>query len=310
MINTVGRTIPELICLHYGIKNNMTAADFTAVFDNHFSKLKDSEISGAAMQVFTFAAWYSGGKQIYRFDPSLCDCLNVQSSEDLDIDGSVISSLPCNSFFVDCTVGDFIGFFCAIDNPYAYGDNIGDKYHSLVLCPVLRNGIISLCEYRIADDKTIFKTMLDCIVEHDENAAHMAQTLIATYAHINSAAPFLQYLIYLAAINAEIVPSTRYAVAKQGQRKRLRQAQKDGGVQISHVGYRFGNTYRAQTERKIYPSSDTEAHGTPKTPHIRRSHFHSYWTGTGAEKKLIVKWINTIFVNGGNPDTATVHKVK
>jgi hypothetical protein len=55
-----------------------------------------------------------------------------------------------------------------------------------------------------------------------------------------------------------------------------------------------------------------------KTPHIRRSHFHNFWTGSKTDpqsRKLIVKWVQSVFVGTKDfeEDTVkevTVHKVK
>ena len=56
--------------------------------------------------------------------------------------------------------------------------------------------------------------------------------------------------------------------------------------------------------------NNTQKQGTPKSPHIRRSHFHSYWTGNGENKQLVVKWVNTIFVKGSSENLSTIHDVK
>lgn len=83
--------------------------------------------------------------------------------------------------------------------------------------------------------------------------------------------------------------------------------------ELSEVGYKVGASIRKSLESRekaVYVGE--HAKGSPKSPHIRRSHFHSYWTGSGENKELVVKWINTIFVHGNDeePDKSTVHKVK
>ena len=79
----------------------------------------------------------------------------------------------------------------------------------------------------------------------------------------------------------------------------------------SEVGYRIGAAIRKSTEiREKVVYVGEHGKGSPKSPHIRRSHFHSYWTGSGDSKELIVKWVNTIFVHGGDGNNSTVHNVK
>lgn len=43
--------------------------------------------------------WYWGGRQIYRFDDTLSELLSSQTKEDIVIDVSAISQLPCSDFF-------------------------------------------------------------------------------------------------------------------------------------------------------------------------------------------------------------------
>lgn len=328
MNNTIGRTMPEIICDQFGIFKNMKPSDIGIVMRKvlyqsyaeqglspeaaklQFKQdIKNDRCAGKlAVQISCFSQWYSKGKQIYRFDPALSECLLAQSSENLEIDGAIINSLPCDNFYVECLAEDFVGFFVIINSSTAH-PQIGE--HDVTICPVKKDGTVVLSEFYVADDKKISDTMYDGVMAENEYSPELAAEVKDLIKHlIDKIAPLWHFLIYLSAINAEIAPSTRYAVTNPKQHKRLKQAIKDGGVQVSHVGYRFGNTYRAQSERIVYHTDGKHKQGTPKTPHIRRSHFHSYWTGTGEDKKLIVKWINTIFVNGDSNDTVTVHRIE
>lgn len=60
------------------------------------------------------------------------------------------------------------------------------------------------------------------------------------------------------------------------------------------VGYRIGAKLEAarERERKEYAES-----GRRVTPHLRRAHFHSYWTGPrDGERKILIKWVAPILV--------------
>lgn len=50
---------------------------------------------------------------------------------------------------------------------------------------------------------------------------------------------------------------------------------------------------------KITKASD--AHGTPKAPHYRRGHSHSFWVGTGEDKKKVKYYVEGVCVNGYVP---------
>ena len=51
--------------------------------------------------------------------------------------------------------------------------------------------------------------------------------------------------------------------------------------------------------------------GSPKSAHYRSAHWHHFWTGSGDDKKLIIKWVDGVFVNGkAEQDAAVVHTLK
>lgn len=76
--------------------------------------------------------------------------------------------------------------------------------------------------------------------------------------------------------------------------------------EVSRVGWRLGAAIRAATGARGGRSPD-ERHG-PR-PHLRRAHWHRYWTGplTG-ERRLELRWVAPTFV--GDPDElpVTVHR--
>lgn len=50
-----------------------------------------------------------------------------------------------------------------------------------------------------------------------------------------------------------------------------------------------------------------------KSPHARRGHWHHFWIGKHEtnERKLILKWVAPMFINGSEDDNiATIHPVK
>ena len=58
--------------------------------------------------------------------------------------------------------------------------------------------------------------------------------------------------------------------------------------------------------------AETDGSHAPKAPHVRRAHWHNYWTGAreSAERCLVLKWIPPVFVGGASADIATIHPVK
>ena len=44
----------------------------------------------------------------------------------------------------------------------------------------------------------------------------------------------------------------------------------------------------------------------------RSAHWHHYWTGSGDNKELIIKWVDGVFVKGSKDEAekVVIHKVK
>lgn len=84
------------------------------------------------------------------------------------------------------------------------------------------------------------------------------------------------------------------------------------------VGTRIGSALRKATEREMTKeSSDNEKdlnnfavknpHTSPR-PHMRRAHWHSFWTGKrdSSDRKLILRWLPPITVNIDGMDLPSV----
>lgn len=78
------------------------------------------------------------------------------------------------------------------------------------------------------------------------------------------------------------------------------------------VGYRLGAALKA-AEQKEKGAEQGGTHASPR-PHIRRAHWHSFWTGPQdmpEKRKAVLKWLPPIPVNIAAGDLIpTVHKVR
>ena len=91
-------------------------------------------------------------------------------------------------------------------------------------------------------------------------------------------------------------------------------------VQVSDVGFkigrRFEEMYGIKDDSKTGISVDTisgvHRRGYKMRPHVRRAHWHHYWTGKG-RTDLEVRWVEPVFVMsdlGKEPEIAVIHDVK
>lgn len=238
--------------------------------------------------------WYWGGRQVYRFDDTLAKLLSEQTKDDINLDVSAISQLPCNDFFIMWESSHSHGFFVSVtetDIIFAELQQEGKMDASFI--PLQQGNIKDIIE------NTIFS---ECDVkDYADDIKHMAYDISQK----------MQFVIYLATINAEIVPVTKGAIARRAKADTSKAPSRAYKTEISNVGYRIGAAVRQSRYSYDKSGKSGERHGTRKAPHLRRSHFHSFWTGSGEKRKLVVKWVNTIFVNAGKGGSeTTVHEVK
>ena len=256
--------------------------------------------------LLTYNNWYYGGRQIYRFDNTLAETLSSQT-KDLPIDTIVLEQLPCNDFFIMRNYNGNQGFFISVD--------ISDNNYTIIYTELCGNGKIDSCVVPIEKNVTLSRALTNFLKKEISAKRLKDNEEIINQISLSFAEKF-QYLLYLSAINAEITPVTRDAIVKKAERKSQSEAPKrKSKSEVANVGYRIGSAMRSTKEEKervvyIYDDNTTQKQGTPKSPHVRRSHFHSYWVGNGENKQLIVKWVNTIFVKGDSKDQTTIHDIK
>ena len=256
--------------------------------------------------LLTYNNWYYGGRQIYRFDNTLAETLSSQT-KDLPIDTIVLEQLPCNDFFIMRNYNGNQGFFISVD--------ISDNNYTIIYTELCGNGKIDSCVVPIEKNVTLSRALTNFLKKEISAKRLKDNEEIINQISLSFAEKF-QYLLYLSAINAEITPVTRDAIVKKAERKSQSEAPKrKSKSEIANVGYRIGFAIRfakEEKERVVYTHDDntTQKQGTPKSPHVRRSHFHSYWVGNGENKQLIVKWVNTIFVKGDSKGQTTIHDIK
>lgn len=135
-------------------------------------------------------------------------------------------------------------------------------------------------------------------------------------------APMVSVILYLCSINAEIRPARDTGKLRPWKpnpvktKDGLRMFPADKPV-MWDVGSRIGAAIRRAGEQQWSKPQDG-THASPR-PHIRRAHWHSFWTGPKAkvgqlpppERKLVVKWLPPMEINIDDElePIPTVHRV-
>lgn len=247
--------------------------------DTIFSSLENQNNVCKYTKILCLNNWYHSGRQVYKFDDTLSELLQEQAKEDLKIDSSILEQLPISHFYVirkSKKDPSSDGFF------FSYMNNMVYIYDTSKTDPQ------AVCTTRIESGKTISEGFLDGIKSFS-NANEIAIIKKNIKDIASEISNYMQFVVYLSAINSEVVPITKGAIVKKQASKREYVPREK--TELSEVGYRVGSTIRKalsneSREKVVYIGEHGK--GAPKTPHIRRSHFHSYWTGSGDNKTIEV----------------------
>lgn len=280
------------------------------LYIKNIKRMDDNDIN-FCVNILTIARWYYCGRQMYRFDEPLSKLLSNQNKSDVTISIETLKHLPCDNFFVERQFNNSLGFFVSVDE------------EAVTIVDLRSNDGLSIdaisALYPITDQMTIRDLFENVIKTNSDEAKRYLsgdsekdqQSIDAT---VDVICERFQYIVYLSAINAEIEPITKGAIVKRTSNTNNNSKPTTlSKTQISNVGYRIGTSLKTKQANVTYVGKNklSEHHGTSKAPHIRRSHFHSFWTGSGENKTLIVKWVGAVFVNGDKEiDTTTLHTIK
>jgi hypothetical protein len=111
----------------------------------------------------------------------------------------------------------------------------------------------------------------------------------------------LPMILYMCSANAEM-HSDRTGETSAERKPALARDKKGNPVfaqpadpEQIQVGYRIGAKLEKAREQE---RKDHAASGRTVSPHLRRAHFHGFWTGArnSVERKLLVKWVAPVLV--------------
>ena len=115
-------------------------------------------------------------------------------------------------------------------------------------------------------------------------------------------APLVSVLLYLCASDAELRPTRGRGRVKPKMRASKRGATMPAAkkLEVWETGFSLGAMLREGT---------SEGSGESVRPHVRRAHWHSYWMGSGSDKRRELRWLSPILVKG-YAEKPTIRTVK
>lgn len=130
--------------------------------------------------------------------------------------------------------------------------------------------------------------------------------------------PMLSLLLYLCSVNADMDAAWATRTPPRIKRhKGVDRTYPPDASSVWSVGVRIGAALRraralaAQDPQEPPEPTSAQVRARPR-PHIRRAHWHGYWTGPRKSPSFSLKWLPPIPVAMAEPDTiaTTIHPVK
>ena len=277
----------------------------TAGFQKQFS-------SKEAVKYYCLGKWREF-KTAYSIHSEFLKALS--NTEDATLKTEVFRRLPVPSFYLECSREPVCGYI-VVTEPHNDGDCL------IAITEV--NGIdfekqsllTRECSLWFQDGETVLDALQRLINKTDHTSPDIAGTVLENMTTADD--PLLKRLYqrlnvvisiayYLGSLNPDIrkIKTPKEKRPKDASGKRL-------NYRRWEVGYREG----ASIEKMLQQSEPAEPTGKSHKvlykmrPHVRRAHWHHYWTGRGRQK-LVVKWIAPILVNNTDESGGiipTVHR--
>jgi len=240
-------------------------------------------------RIAALAAWRPT-QGIYRFDPTLLKHL-LDTPITGDLPSEHLYRLPEWCVYVELPVSDMRGFFAHLE----YDANDGRSELRILIDTTLGR----LLPVPIHLGGTLERGVSEAFAEAGANG--LVYLPPEMHGHVTRLiAPMISVLLYLCAPDADMRPTRgrgpvkpKLVRGKQGPRMPAAKS-----LEVWETGFNLGAQLRDA-------EASEGASGRSVRGHVRRAHWHSYWTGSGESKALTIKWLSPILVAAG-PDRPTV----
>ena len=259
----------------------------------------------AAAEVTACYLWRKN-RVIYQFDHTLAEALWAQANEmdeDEELPVDLLLHLPYPCIYVSTNIVDsFVGFFAWIEwdsNVHRYELRASWKFSS--------DGGTLAQMLHILPGQTLGQCVEDTMAQAIQNLKYVPPgEMYELPKEITKEAVALslfaaEVILYINSLEPDIRRSRIGANKQKRNRGKIRPTAKPPVVY--DMGVRIGAALRKAAPRSQAPAQTGT--GSSKRPHLRRGHWHHYWTGPKsdpASRKLVLKWTPPTAIH---PDAAT-----
>ena len=260
------------------------------------------------MQAMSAVIPWRLNKAIFHFDPDLQAELTEQTTAPDDIPAVLLEHMPYPCVYIANPPGvkDCDGVFVFLEWDERYPAAMELRMHYL-----FRDDAVIPLYYQYADDQASLtaKMAQDNVEIYRKVSREMGGgdplTLERYSACLDHVARHLSMLVYLCSDEPDLTRTADVPIPRG--RGRYKAPNWSDQIQVgSYIGsvIRMGRAQR-QAESPAEPGA-----GSAKRPHMRRAHWHLYWTGSGRTVPR-VKWVMPIFVHSDGAEVPTSeHTIK
>ena len=286
----------------------MTVHEYLGILANGDEGVFDSPdgifLARLAQALAALAPWRIS-KEIYVMNPEVEEILSEQ--DDVKVNKDILLTLPYYSFYIktnDLKINGYEvdGFFVCLDYEYA------DKTMELRLTYILPD--LTWIEFPILLKFKTIQESLDFLYDEGNIPEYKDNETNKDIKHLLTVS--LQLILYILSINTDISEDPEQMKIYRPAKNIEAIKNKYSEVRKWNVGFRIGQTIKANKQRIEREQSQPRVGShSSKRPHMRRGHWHSFWTGPrDGDRKLVVKWVSPMFI-GAKEDTPVVyHNVK
>lgn len=249
--------------------------------------------AGEVSKLAALGSWqYTKG--IYKFDAMIQSALS-ESVVSGDMPSEILMRLPEFCLFVENQAEYFntqtSGFFASLEY------DIKTHGKELRLLFVTEDILIPVPVH--IGNHTVTEAVQKALIVAQQNAgSYQIKNDEVMLEMSNAANQAISLLLYICSEAPDIV-NKQYPEAKPARPQpkkikgdwRLFAAQKETVWRVGEV--------QGEKLRQAKASAEQSSTGSAKAPHVRRGHWHGFWTGAGREK-FVHRWIAPTFINAGD----------
>lgn len=265
--------------------------------------LTPEEAAAGAAELTACYSWRKN-KVVYRFDEDLAEVLAEQAEDVKETDvlpSQLLVHLPYPVIYVKTRILEQCdGFFAWVEfdvNRHAPEFRVQwvleDFSHSFPQVLHLVPGTIKDC---LLDTLNTTNEFVEDDIKQTEVSVGDARVILSA----------LQLILYLLAEDTDVREVHNTTVKRRNRTLAEIVQDKAGEVKEFSAGVRVGAAFR-RARTSEHTGTGT---GGAKRPHMRRGHWHHYWTGPKEKRELILKWTAPTAIHGGVDENVVVFPVK